>query len=140
MVVFVARVGEPPARLQVNIQQRQRVVGRNRPLNAARFSKNKPRRGPRARKLWDIRGCDVKGGWRIMPVLCCQIDENLQRVGACAGAGLFVVKRAARGLEPIQITGRQIEIIAKGIAVVKRAFTVLCLLYTSDAADDPTLV
>jgi hypothetical protein len=58
-------------------------------------------------------------------VLCRKVDEDLQRVGSGIGAGRFVVKGAARGLEPIKITGRQIEVIAKGIAVVKRPFAVL---------------
>ena len=72
-----AVVRESATGLYVDIKQRQRVVGCNRPLNAARFSKDQPRRGLIASKLWDVRCCYVKGGWFVMPVLCRQIDEDL---------------------------------------------------------------
>ncbi len=105
MVVLLAVVCELATGLYVDIKQRQRVTRCNCPSNAARFSKDQPRRGPVARKLRDVRCCYVKGGWFVMPVLCRQIDEDLKRMGSGAGTCTFVVKRPARCFEPIQITG-----------------------------------
>ena len=125
VVVLVPRMDKLATGLYVDIKQRQRVVRRNRPPKVARFAKDEPCSGSVARKPWDICRRHVQDGRGVMSVLCGEVDEHLQRVGSCAGTGRFVVKGTARGFEPIKITGCQIEVIAKRIAVVKRAFAVL---------------
>ena len=58
-------------------------------------------------------------------MFCGEVDEDLQRVGSRIGLGLFVVNGPARRLEPIKITGCQIEVVAKRVPIVKRAYAVL---------------
>lgn len=125
MVILVAGMRKLATGLYVDIKQCQRVVWCKRALKTATFAKDYPRRGPIVRKAWDVRGWHVKGGRSVMPVLCRQIDEDLQRMGSGAGARRFIVKGSARGLEPIKVAGGQIEVVAKGVAVVKRAVAVL---------------
>jgi len=118
-------VRELTAGLHVDIKQRQRDIRRSRAADTVAVSEQEPRRGVFARQLWDIPGGKVKGCRGIMPLFCGQVDENLQRVGLGSGAGRFIVKGPSRGFEPVKITGRQIEVIAKGIAVAECALAVL---------------
>lgn len=125
MVAAVTVVRELTASLQVDIKQRQRDIRRRRALDTVAFSENEPRSGVFACQLRDILSRDMKSSRGVMPVGLRQVDENLQGVCSCTGAGRFIVNSPTRGFEPIKITGRQIEVITKGVAVAECALAVL---------------
>ena len=106
-------VCELAAGLYVDIKQRQWDVWRCRTRDTVAFAKDEPCGSVVTWQLWHVFGRKVKGCRGVMPFVTWQVDEDLQGVGPCIGTGRFIVNGAARSLEPIQITGRQIEVIAE---------------------------
>ena len=125
MLVAVATMREPTTGLYVDIQERKPNVRLASTCDTVADPKYEPRGGSLACKLWDVLGSKMKGTGRIVPVFCRQVNKDLQGVDPGIGPRRFVMQGAARGLEPIEIARRQIEVIAQRVAVAKHAYAVL---------------